>query len=353
LIRNSIPKLDTVTSDTISNHNDLHKLDTVATDNTLNHIDMPKLDTVNSDNTLNRNDIPKLDKNNQSKRPIQVFPLLKELGAGWGNMKIPTLLNKDAKGTHSLVVNCGLDAGDEFFYAIDRGFEVVGFEVNPVSFKTLASKCAMMGDEKCIVINDINSISLPLKRKPNSSYLIFAGVGSKKGKLQLYVNGPISTLAPIDAGNKATLVEVPIVRIDDVIMEDVYLLMIDVQGFEYSALQGASNIFKNFVVRQLIFEVDSKLNSALGNDFMTMLRLVYWEYGMTCFTVRNDFKAPNNHDNSFGAHAERAESLYNDVFKSRWVNDSVKDKNQFWSIFDDFLCINTEKSYDGPVLPIS
>jgi len=47
-------------------------------------------------------------------RPLMIFPLLKELGSGWKNMEItPLLRGKEAFGTRSLVVDVGLDDGDD------------------------------------------------------------------------------------------------------------------------------------------------------------------------------------------------------------------------------------------------
>ena len=57
----------------------------------------------------------------KEKMPLQVFPLLKELGAGWGNGQTPPLLNRVAEGKRALIIDVGLDKGDEFFLAIKNG----------------------------------------------------------------------------------------------------------------------------------------------------------------------------------------------------------------------------------------
>ncbi len=181
--------------------------------------------------------------------------------------------------------------------------------MNPVSFRALAEKCRKLSGETCVVVDDLRNVSLPLQRKRGTSYLIKAGVGAEKGTMKMVPSGPVSTLVSLDAIAGKPTVDVPIVRTDDIIQEDVYLLMIDVQGYEYFALQGASKLFERNVVRQLIFEVDAKFNGAVGVDFMKLLSLVYWEYGMTCFTVRNDFHINNNRANSYGMHADSADAF--------------------------------------------
>jgi hypothetical protein len=66
--------------------------------------------------------------------PLQIYPLLKEMGSGWSNMDVPPLLNRNGSASISLIVDVGLDKGDEFFFAVDKGFEVVGIDANPHSF---------------------------------------------------------------------------------------------------------------------------------------------------------------------------------------------------------------------------
>ena len=68
-----------------------------------------------------------LDERSSKKRPLIIFPLLNEMGAEWYNMQPPPPLNKRAHGSRSLIVDVGLDAGEEFFFAIENGFEVIGF----------------------------------------------------------------------------------------------------------------------------------------------------------------------------------------------------------------------------------
>ena len=81
--------------------------------------------------------------------PLQVYPLLKEFRVGWGNTEIPPILNRrnatnpyGAAGDNGdpfhggrLVVDIGLDSGDEFRRSMRNGFEVVGFEPNPLTYR--------------------------------------------------------------------------------------------------------------------------------------------------------------------------------------------------------------------------
>ena len=55
------------------------------------------------------------------------------------------------------------------------------------------------------------------------------------------------------AGEK-TKILVPSVRLQDVIKEDVLLLKVDVEGWEWSVFKGAIDLIKNFQVENIIME---------------------------------------------------------------------------------------------------
>jgi hypothetical protein len=85
--------------------------------------------------------------------------------------QVPPLLRKDAKGKRALVVNMGLDAGREFFFGMDRGFEMVGFEPNPMSFPLLARKCHAQPTYHVV---NLENVTLPLQQEQDHSYLVNA-----------------------------------------------------------------------------------------------------------------------------------------------------------------------------------
>jgi FkbM family methyltransferase len=272
------------------------------------------------------------------KRPLQVFPLLKELRAGWGNMQVPPLLKRNAENTRALIVDVGLDQGEEFFYALNQGFEMVGFEPNPVSFKTISAKCNSL--DRCEVV-DLATVELPLKRKPSHSYLFHAGVGATRTELEISVNphAPLSTFADLEVNKDGEKAKVPVLPIDLVIDEDVFLFKIDTQGFEHFVLEGAKKLFENHVVRQLIFEMDPYLMNHQGLNIKQTLEMVQ-EYGMLCFADRNDSQACDYLGDS-------AEGL-----NEHYFNNIETVIGQFAKCWDDFLCINIEKEYDGDIPPL-
>jgi len=253
-------------------------------------------------------------------------------------MEVPNLIKKNAQGTRSLVVDVGLDQGEEFFYAIQAGFEVVGFEANPGSFENLASKCSEIAT--CQVIENIDKVSLPLQRKPGMSYLIQSAVGKERGSVDFYPDGPTGSSAipkNVDAGR---IIKVSVISLDEVIQEDVYLLKIDTQGFDYFVIQGAKNLFRDFTVRQVITEIDALLlgrNNVMPIDHMSLLH----SYGMQCFTAKNDQTPDCKY------YGESVNEL-SDMFL-QGISKATETHNAA-PCWDDLVCINVAKVYLGEVV---
>jgi FkbM family methyltransferase len=280
--------------------------------------------------------------------PLMIFPLLREIGAGWYNMQATPLLQKRAHGSRSLVVDVGLDAGEEFFLAIENGFEVVGFEPNPVSFSTLAERCTALNTSSCHVLKDLSSSipsqSLPLKRAPGDSYLIHAAVGAVAGELDFFIDGAGSSFKPNPgaSNDKSKWKKVPIVRIDDFIQEDVYLFKIDTQGFDPFVLQGAAKLFHDYVVRQLIFEVEP-LAMSRNNITITETMEMVQEYGMMCFIERLGVGANCEFR---GDTVAKFEELY-------FSEKNIREEGAMWApCWEDFVCINIMKPWPGAELPV-
>ena len=271
-------------------------------------------------------------------RPLMVSPLLKELGCGWGNMEVPGLIKKNAQGTRSLIIDIGLDAGEEFFHAVKMGFEVVGFEANPASFQKLVPKCRAI--PTCQVIENIDQVKLPLQREPGKSYLIQGAVGKGRGTVDFFPNGPTGTSAIPKHITTERIIQIPVISLDEVIQEDVYMLKIDTQGFDYFVLQGARNLFQSFTVRQVITEIDALLlgrNHVKPLDHMSLLH----EYGMQCFTARND-EIPN-----CKYHGDSINEL-SDMFLQGISQET--ETHIAAPCWDDLVCINVAKVYSGDVV---
>ena len=266
----------------------------------------------------------------------QVFNFIKELQCRSGHMDVPSVLRQN--GTGKVVVDIGLDAGKEFFAALESGYSVFGFEANPISCIALRKKCETATGYKCIYIN-ANNITKPLPPIPNGGYLIEGGVGSTRGLMPMSLAGPGSSLVEVAPsgwlGDKDVKYKnVTILPVSDVVNTNVYFFKLDVQGYEFEVLKGAKDLFDNYVVKTLLMEVYPRGLGNAGTDFMEFLSFVWNDLGMFCSSANpGGFKV--NHPNSIPNFAGYLKSLYDDNITKVW-----------WGTFDDFYCFNREKIWE-------
>ena len=266
----------------------------------------------------------------------QVFNFIKELQCRSGHMDVPSVLRQN--GTGKVVVDIGLDAGKEFFAALESGYSVFGFEANPISCIALRKKCETATGYKCIYIN-ANNITKPLPPIPNGGYLIEGGVGSTRGLMPMSLAGPGSSLVEVapsgwlkKRGDKDVKYKnVTILPVSDVVNTNVYFFKLDVQGYEFEVLKGAKELFDNYFVKTLLMEVYPRGLGNAGTDFMEFLSFVWNDLGMFCSSANpGGFKV--NHPNSIPNFADYLKSLHDDNITK-----------VSWGTFDDFYCFNREK----------
>ena len=223
-----------------------------------------------------------------------------------------------------------------YLFWIHLTVEVVGFEANPKSHAKLAEKCQAI--PTCHAI-DVETTPLPLKREAGQSYLLHAAAGNERTTMELAVHGPTSSLVQVGKLKQKEKAVVPVFRVDQVIQEDVFLFKIDTQGFEHYVLEGASKLFENYAVRQVIFEVDPNLMKGAGTTITQTLSMLQ-THGIICFSERNDAPGCAYHGDS--AHG----------FEAQFFSEINKFQGYFSSCWEDFLCINTAKMYPGEIPPM-
>ena len=129
-------------------------------------------------------------------------------------------------------------------------------------------------------------------------------------------------------------VDVKVVRIDDIIRDDVYMLKVDTQGFDQFVLEGASKLLKNHVVGQVIVEVDP-YNMGFHNRTVHSFLDLFQDNGMVSFQTHSE---THGHCQYFGESVQGFEKVF----------DGAPHKYKRWAeCFEDFLCLNVEKEYPG------
>lgn len=108
-------------------------------------------------------------------------------------------------------------------------------------------------------------------------------------------------------------------------------------------LAGSSGLFENFIVRQVLFEVDPVLLQRNNVDMMETMIMVQRDYGMMCFTARNDALENCQHLSDTADAFVKRFSL-----KKETSATTMRFYSECW---DDMLCLNVRKAYKGPGLP--
>jgi len=270
----------------------------------------------------------------------QVYNFVKELQCRADHILTPKILETNGEGKIYVVV--GLWKGDEFFKAIDSGYSVYGFEMDPISLKALREKC--QEHSKCKVY-EAEDVTAPLPPYAGG-YLICAGAGPIRGEIKMSGNGN-SGSSFVDKSPTGKLdILVPVLSVEEVVDADIFFFQIDVQGFEYEVLKGATTLFKNRNVKTLQLEVTPKTLS-LTVEFETFLRFLYHDLGMFCSTSN---PIPSGPAGLAGFHYEAPGSFagFSEYLKN-WV-ETPKRRVQLGR-FDDFLCFNYKKTwYTEPIV---
>ncbi|KAL7490368.1 hypothetical protein ACHAWX_000250 [Stephanocyclus meneghinianus] len=270
----------------------------------------------------------------------QVYNFMKEFGNREHHLDVPKVLRVGLnEGKGKVVVDIGLNDGQEFFAAIDSGYSVYGFEANPVAAAVLRKKCEgydgkSHGSLRCIFVNAAD-IKGPIDPSPFTSYLIEGGAGSAKSELNMSISGPGSSFVEVapDAPSPEFKI-VNIVPVSHVVDADVYFFKLDVQGFEYEVLKGAKTLFNNKIVKKKLMEVYPRGLGNAGINFDEFLHFIWNDLGMLCsssnpVSQKQSFKI--DHPNSLPDLGKYLKSLTN----ATW-----------WGQFDDFLCFNRLKTWN-------
>ena len=262
----------------------------------------------------------------------QVFNFIKELQCRGGHMDIPPLLKTPGHG--KVVVDIGLDNGDEFFEALGSGYSVYGFEANPLSIEKLRIRCESATAYNCVYVNAAD-ITDPLPPVPNGGYLIEGGAGSVRSAMNMSLSGPGSSFIEVAPGVKTPIYKmVTILPVSDVVDTDVFFFKLDVQGFEFGVLNGAKTLFDNHIVKTVLMEVYPRGLGNAGVDFLEFLRFIWDDLGMFCSSANpvssKTFKI--DHPSSLPDLDEYLKTLSNSEGAKVW-----------WGVFDDFYCFNYRK----------
>lgn len=271
-----------------------------------------------------------------SRKPFPGFngvsSLLKDFGCGFENMIVPSFLNS-GDGQHRVMVDIGLNMGEETLAAAKSGFIVYAFE--PVSnfvdhvIGRLESENILYYEVQLDVNTGQQLEPLPIPPLGRGMvYLFRAAAGSKFEKKTIAIEGPASSFVDKESIARGTLADVLVVPVSAYIDVDVYYLKVDSQGWESEVLEGLMDLLRKRVIRAVSVELWPRGLIEAESSADAVIRLLVQRLGYLCFDSRI----------SSGIKPLHPESLDNFVEMVDQLHEGSKD-NRF-GFFDDLTCLS-------------
>jgi len=233
---------------------------------------------------------------------VQVFPLIKMLAyPHFTRTPYSDLEEAFMRGSASgkVIIDCGLLDCQSVAMAVKRGFVVHGFEPVP---RYMQNCFRLMSSGSYFVVPIINNApAYHLRPKPPQdrgfAFLYQAAVGSAAGTTPISVSSGYSSIGGRSHPHAPKLT-IPVVRIDEArIDSDIWLLKMDLQGYELRAVQGATGLFRDHTVAHIQTEFCPRLIARTHeNDLREGAPAAYlkllWHNNFICFDVDPPTYAP-------------------------------------------------------------
>ena len=244
-----------------------------------------------------------------------------------------------------LIVDVGAcDGGDWTIPAVQkRGHTVIAFE--PVNAGRFRHNIVAHGLESKVTEIPVAPGSLPefpdtlLREAPGSTipryplggegriFFFEACVTNHTGKVQMFSSQELASLVsqdfynPEGFGNMKSP-DLPALRLDTIIAQDIHILKIDTQGHEYGVLMGAQGIFENHRVNMVELEFWPKGMAQGGANSLHVLEFLH-SHGFLCFDYSTNKHIPASRPSDFEG----------------FVDQFMQSDDEF-GLWDELLCYN-------------
>ena len=204
-----------------------------------------------------------------TRSPSHTFnPILRHMGYN-SDMMYTALIEAHPKPSSSIVVlEVGVYNLGQTKKAIDSGFQIHAFDASPANFKRMEGQLQRMSlsdEARARVHFHFNAVA------GESGQMLHFDSGGSTGD---HVTG-MTVGSSNDPGKQAVTVQVETVALDDIIdslkaEESIYLLKVDVQGFEVNVFKGVEKAVAAGKIRYILFEywvdaIDSMAGSPFGS----------------------------------------------------------------------------------------
>jgi len=227
---------------------------------------------------------------------------MRDFQCGHANLQTPRVL-RNATGRGRIVVDVGLDEGDETLDAVESGFVVFGFEMLMGSMEKIRLNAVRRGivdrvhfvnfvfdaENKMPVAKDLPP---PPEDGGGYAYVFNAGLSDKLGSMDTNMrSNSVEMMTDNGAGKQWSEGKVPILRLDQALppwVDDIFFLKIDTQGHELKVLNGAAKFLENGSVQYAQYEFSPKLmRTSRSGDPLELLNMMV-NMGAVCFDMMTD-----------------------------------------------------------------
>ena len=161
--------------------------------------------------------------------PFGIYPVMREFDCGHKNLELPRALLRQGKGR--ILVDVGLSAKPkETIQAMENGFNVLGFELEPRNFNVIAKEYGNHPRVKMVRLRH-DGIRWQLPRwvtappslsatGQGTAYIIHAGCDRASGSAHVVGSGAgagVASRESLGSGSKITPHSVPLVALDDIL----------------------------------------------------------------------------------------------------------------------------------------
>jgi FkbM family methyltransferase len=156
-------------------------------------------------------------------------------------------------GGEAVVIEVGAFDGAETITLAENAKEVYSFEASPAKESTIRAKISALSSKIHLQMAAVGDVSGTAKLSQPS------GVGNINSQTDALGDQRFWT-------GEVPYIEVPVVRLDDIVHKHVDMLKVDTQGHEFAVIRGAEGIMKNYGIDLLHLEFSPRLMESSGDD---------------------------------------------------------------------------------------
>ena len=197
--------------------------------------------------------------------------LLQHLGYVSGNSDAPLAIVRGRAPRSAdaplLIVDVGMNTGEDYTLpSVAHGYKVLAFEPGLRKAEYVLRELPAAATRVHVPPADVGAFTYRAAGAPSLT-LVSAAVGLEKGTSKFVVrpgSGEHGTVADSLLGStdlakigpgEPRILEVPVVRLDDVVHEPVFILKSDAQGYDCNVLHGAERLLRERLVYMVTFEL--------------------------------------------------------------------------------------------------